>query len=89
MILNDEIYVIKGKQLKKIISLLYDLKYVALEYAKVNETEIEETELFYNQFIKNILASELFKDLKFVDLQREFTLQEMLKNAGLKLHRRK
>ena len=89
MILNDEIYVIKGKLLKKIISLLYDLKYVALEYAKVNETEIEETELFYNQFIKNILASELFKDLKFVDLQQEFTFQEMLKNAGIKLHRRK
>ena len=89
MILDDEIYVIKGKELKRIISLLYDLKYVALEYARVNETEVEETELFYNKFIENVLASELFKDLKFVDLQQEFTFQEMLKNAGIKLHRRK
>ena len=47
MIRNNEIYVIRGKELKGLISLLVDLKSVAIEYAKTNESEIEETELVY------------------------------------------
>ena len=41
MIRNNEIYVIRGKELKGLISLLVDLKSVAIEYAKTNESEIE------------------------------------------------
>jgi len=89
MILDDEIYVIKGKELKKIVSLLGDLKEVAIEYAKMNETEVEETKLFYTEFIQNILKSKMFKDLRLVDLQKEFTFQELITNSGLKLNRRK
>ena len=89
MILDDEIYVIKGKELKKIVSLLRDLKEVAIEYAKMNETEVEETKLFYTNFIQNILESKMFKDLGMVDLQQEFTFQELITNSGLKLNRRK
>jgi|TARA_R110000782_G_scaffold174352_1_gene265604 hypothetical protein len=89
MISNEEIYVVKGKQLKTIINLLYDLKYVAIEYAKFNETNVEETETFYTNFIENVLQSKLFKNLKLVDLQQEFSFSEMLSQAGIKLQRRK
>jgi hypothetical protein len=89
MILDDEIYVINGKELKKIVSLLRNLKEVAIEYAKMNETEVEETKLFYTNFIQNILESKMFKDLGMVDLQQEFTFQELITNSGLKLNRRK
>ena len=47
MISDEEIYVVRGKELKTMINLLYDLKYVAVEYAKFNETGVEETETFY------------------------------------------
>ena len=75
--------------LKKIVSLLRNLKEVAIEYAKMNETEVEETKLFYTNFIQNILESKMFKDLGMVDLQQEFTFQELITNSGLKLNRRK
>ena len=88
MIRNNEIYVIRGKELKGLISLLVDLKSVAIEYAKKNESEIEETELVYDEMIQGMLHSQLFKTFKLEDLQREFTFNELLKNAGIKLHRR-
>lgn len=88
MIRNNEIYVIRGKELKGLISLLVDLKSVAIEYAKTNESEIEETELVYDEMIQGMLHSQLFKTFKLEDLQREFTFNELLKNAGIKLHRR-
>tara|TARA_B100000073_G_scaffold346006_1_gene356338 strand:+ start:1299 stop:1568 length:270 start_codon:yes stop_codon:yes gene_type:complete len=89
VILDNEIYVIKGKNLKRIVSLLHDLKNVAIEYAKTNESDVEETTLFYDDFIRNILGSKMFKDLKLMDLQEEFSFQELLRNSGLKLNRRK
>ena len=88
MIRNNEIYVIRGKELKGLISLLVDLKSVAIEYAKTNESEIEETELVYEEMIQGMLHSQLFKTFKLEDLQQEFSFNELLKNAGIKLHRR-
>tara|TARA_A100001011_G_scaffold276232_1_gene285903 strand:+ start:663 stop:932 length:270 start_codon:yes stop_codon:yes gene_type:complete len=88
MIRNNEIYVIRGKELKGLISLLVDLKSVAIEYAKTNESEIEETELVYDEMIQGMLHSQLFKTFKLEDLQQEFSFNELLKNAGIKLHRR-
>ena len=64
MIRNNEIYVIRGKELKGLISLLVDLKSVAIEYAKTNESEIEETELVYDEMIQGMLHSQLFKTFK-------------------------
>ena len=89
MISDEEIYVVRGKELKSMVNLLYDLKYVAVEYAKFNKTEVEETETFYTNFIESIIQSKLFKDLKLVDLQQEFSFSEMLSQAGIKLQRRK
>ena len=88
MIRNNEIYVIRGKELKGLISLLVDLKSVAIEYAKTNESEIEETELVYDEMIQGMLHSQLFKTFKLEDLQQEFSFNELLKNAGIILHRR-
>ena len=88
MIRNNEIYAIRGKELKGLISLLVDLKSVAIEYAKTNESEIEETELVYDEMIQGMLHSQLFKTFKLEDLQQEFSFNELLKNAGIKLHRR-
>ena len=44
MISDEEIYVVRGKELKTMVNLLYDLKYVAVEYAKFNKTEVETEE---------------------------------------------
>ena len=88
MIRNNEIYAIRGKELKGLISLLVDLKSVAIEYAKTNESEIEETELVYDEMIQGMLHSQLYKTFKLEDLQQEFSFNELLKNAGIKLHRR-
>ena len=88
MIRNNEIYLIRGKDLKGLISLLVYLKSVAIEYAKTNESEIEETELVYDEMIQGMLHSQLFKTFKLEDLQQEFSFNELLKNAGIKLHRR-
>ena len=88
MIREEEIYVVKGKELKGLISLLVDLKFVAIEYVKNNESETQETESIYDDLIENMLHSQLFKTFKLEDLQREFTFNELLKNAGIKLHRR-
>ena len=68
--------------------MLVDLKSVAIEYAKTNESEIEETELVYDEMIQGMLHSQLFKTFKLEDLQQEFSFNELLKNAGIKLHRR-
>ena len=78
MIRNNEIYVIRGKELKGLISLLVDLKSVAIEYAKTNESEIEETELVYDEMIQGMLHSQLFKTFKLEDLQQEFSFNELL-----------
>jgi len=79
--------VIRGKELKELITLLSDLKYVAMEYAKTNNSEIEETEFIYDDLIDNMLQSKLFKTFKLEDLRSEFSFNELLRNAGLKLGR--
>ena len=88
MIQDKEVYVIRGKELKDLISLLSDLKFVALEYAKTNQTEIDETEKIYDDMINSMLQSNLFKTFNYEDLQQEFSFNELLKNAGLKIQRR-
>ena len=87
MIQDKEVYVIRGKELKELITLLSDLKYVAMEYAKTNNSEIEETEFIYDDLIDNMLQSKLFKTFKLEDLQSEFSFNELLRNAGLKFGR--
>ena len=88
MIQDKEVYVIRGKELKDLISLLSDLKFVALEYAKTNQTEIDKTEKIYDDMIDSMLQSNLFKTFNYEDLQQEFSFNELLKNAGLKIQRR-
>jgi|TARA_R100001163_G_C4893167_1_gene85198 hypothetical protein len=87
MIQDKEVYVIRGKELKDLISLLSDLKFVALEYAKTNQTEIDETEKVYDDMVDSMLQSKLFKTFKLEDLRSEFSFNELLRNAGLKLGR--
>ena len=82
MISDEEIYVVKGKELKTMINLLYDLRYVAVEYAKFNKTEVEETETFYTNFIENIVQSKLFKDLKYGNLSKILFITGILLKLG-------
>ena len=83
MISDKEIYVIGGKDLKKFIHLLSDLKEVAIQYAEMNEQNTKETELIYDNFINNLLHSQIFKNLSVLDLQDEFSFYELLKSTGL------
>ncbi len=52
-----------------------------------NQREIEETEKVYDDMVDSILQSKLFKTFKLEDLRSEFSFNELLRNAGLKLGR--
>ena len=89
MVHNDKIYIISGRNVKKIISLLSDLRDVAIEYSHLKDEDSTEVEEIYENLISNILKSDTFEDLKFEDLIGEYTFDKMLKNVGLTTNRRK
>tara|TARA_Y100000593_G_C4290736_1_gene328115 strand:+ start:1414 stop:1695 length:282 start_codon:yes stop_codon:yes gene_type:complete len=83
MISDNEIYAISGKDLKQFVHLISDLKDVAIDYTELNELDVKETELSFDNFISNLLHSQIFKNVNVLDLQNEFSFYELLKSTGL------
>ena len=84
MITDNEIYAISGKDLKQFVHLVSDLKDIAIDYTKrVEELNIRETELSFDNFITNLLNSQIFKNVSVLDLQEEFSFYELLKSTGV------
>ena len=84
MITDNEIYAISGKDLKQFVHLVSDLKDVAIDYTKrVDDLNIKETELSFDNFINNLLNSQIFKNVSVLDLQEEFSFYELLKSTGV------
>mgnify|MGYP003626056354 FL=1 len=89
MVRENKIYIVSGRNIKKIISLLNELRIVAIEYSHLKDEDSTEVEEIYEDLISNILKSDTFEDLKFEDLIGEYTFDKMLKNVGLTTNRRK
>ena len=89
MVRDSKIYIISGRNIRKIISLLNELRIVAIEYSHLKDEDSTEVEEIYEDLISNILKSDTFEDLKFEDLIGEYTFDKMLKNVGLTTNRRK
>ena len=89
MVRDNKIYIISGRNIKKIISLLNELRNIAVEYSLLKDEDSTEIEEMYEDLISNILKSDTFEDLKFEDLIGEHTFDKMLKNVGLTTNRRK
>ena len=89
MVHNDKIYIISGRNIKKIISLLNELRNVAIEYSLLKDEDSTEVEEIYENLISNILKSEIFEDIEFEDLIGEYNFDKILKNVGLTTNRRK
>jgi|TARA_R110000796_G_C14433320_1_gene421401 hypothetical protein len=89
MVRENKIYIVSGRNIKKIISLLNELRNVAIEYSLLKDEDSTEVEEIYEDLISNILKSDTFEDLKFEDLIGEYTFDKMLKNVGLTTNRRK
>ena len=84
MITDNEIYAISGRDLKQFVHLVSDLKEVAIDYTnRVEELDIKETELSFDNFISNLLNSQIFKNVNVLDLQEEFSFYELLKSTGV------
>ena len=84
MITDNEIYAISGKDLKQFVHLVSDLKDVAIDYtSRVDDLDVKETELSFDNFINNLLNSQIFKNVSVLDLQEEFSFYELLKSTGV------
>ena len=84
MITDNEIYAISGKDLKQFVHLVSDLKDVAIDYTnRVDDLDVKETELSFDNFITNLLNSQIFKNVSVLDLQEEFSFYELLKSTGV------
>ena len=83
MISDKEIYAVSGKDLKQFVHMMSDLKDIAIEYTERSELDVRETELSFDNFINNLLHSQLFKNVNVLDLQDEFSFYELLKSTGV------
>ena len=83
VISDNEIYAIRGKDLKQFVHMISDLKDVAMEYTEISELDTRETEMCFDTFINNLLHSPIFKNVSVLDLQDEFSFYELLKSTGL------
>ena len=83
MITDKEIYAVSGKDLKNFVHLVSDLKTIALEYSEKSDLDIRETELSFDNFITNLLSSQIFKNVNILDLQDEFSFYELIKSTGM------
>ena len=83
MISDKEIYAVSGKDLKQFVHMMSDLKDIAIEYTERSELDVRETELSFDNFINNLLHSQLFKNVNVLDLQDEFSFYELMKSTGV------
>ena len=63
MIDDNRVYVIQGRNLNLILTLLDDLKEVALDYAELVGDDLEMVDNKFEKLIDEIKSSEIFEDL--------------------------
>tara|TARA_R100001377_G_scaffold14607_1_gene7447 strand:+ start:145 stop:426 length:282 start_codon:yes stop_codon:yes gene_type:complete len=83
MITDNEIYAISGKDLKQFVHLVSDLKEVAIDYTERSDGDTREAKLSFENFIDNLLNSQIFKNVNVLDLKEEFSFYELLKSTGV------
>ena len=54
MVRDSKIYIISGRNIRKIISLLNELRIVAIEYSHLKDEDSTEVEEIYEDFEKSI-----------------------------------
>ena len=88
MILDKQIYTIYGKDLKKFIKLLSNLKDITVRYSTKNGDDSVFVEKEYDDFVMELLNSNIFENVNIFDLQDEYSFLELIKSANLKTNGR-
>jgi|TARA_B100000085_G_C18506663_1_gene497811 hypothetical protein len=88
MILDKQIYPIYGKDLKKFIKLLSNLKDITVRYSTKNGDDSVFVEKQYDDFVMELLNSNIFENVNIFDLQDEYSFLELIKSANLKTNGR-
>ena len=89
MIDDNRVYVIQGRNLNLMLTLLDDLKEVALDYAELVGDYLEMVDNKFEKLIDEIKSSEIFEDLNLDEMLEGQTLEKILNKVGLTLKGRK
>jgi len=89
MIDDNRVYVIQGKNINSMLTLLDDLREVALDYAELVGDDLDMVDNKFQKLIDEIKSSEMFDDLGLDEMLEEQTLKKILKKVGLTLKGRK
>ena len=85
MIDDNRVYVIQGRNLNLMLTLLDDLKEVALDYAELVGDYLEMVDNKFEKLIDEIKSSEIFEDLNLDEMLEGQTLEKILNKVGLTL----
>ena len=89
MIDDNRVYVIQGRNMNLMLTLLDDLKEVALDYAELVGDDLEMVDNKFEKLIDEIKSSEIFEDLNLDEMLEGQTLEKILNKVGLTLKGRK
>ena len=89
MIDDNRVYVIQGRNLNLMLTLLDDLKEVALDYSELVGDDLEMVDNKFEKLIDEIKSSEIFEDLNLDEMLEGQTLEKILNKVGLTLKGRK
>ena len=88
MILDEHIYAVYGKDLKNFMYLLSKLKSIAIRFSTKNGDDSVFVEKEYDDFVMELLNSNIFENVNIFDLQDEYSFLELIKSANLKTNGR-
>ncbi len=89
MIDDNRVYVIQGRNINSMLTLLDDLREVALDYAELVGDDLDKVDNKFQKLIDEIKSSEMFDDLGLDEMLEEQTLEKILNKVGLTLKGRK
>ena len=78
MIDDNRVYVIQGRNLNLMLTLLDDLKEVSLDYAELVGDDLEMVDNTFEKLIDEIKSSEIFEDLNLDEMLEGQTLEKIL-----------
>ena len=71
MVRDGKIYIISGRNIKKIISLLNDLRNVAVEYSHLKDEDSTEVEEIYEDLIGEYTFDKMLKNVGLTTNRRK------------------
>ncbi len=89
MIDDNRVYVVQGRNLNLMLTLLDDLREVALDYAELVGDDLDMVDNKFGKLIDEIKGSEIFDDLDLDEMLEGQTLEKILNKVGLTLKGRK